>query len=245
MTEHDAIDGRRPFRFGVVAPIQTDLPSWRDQVRRIADRGYSTLLMPDVQQWQPSPGPTLAIAATIADDLRVGTWVYASPLRAPSSMAWEAHSLTVLTAGTFRDGHRPPGDPGWKRNYGSRVCPCRPQASDWCRCAMPSRLSVTSTDRAFEHRWSWPRAGQNPGLWPSTSPIRSSRRCRAAREPKPHGWRPRFVLFATWNSRSTCRWSATSSLRSWPGRARTLPRYVQRTRSWSCPATRRPRSRNY
>lgn len=111
MTEHDAIDGRRPFRFGVVAPIQTDLPSWRDQVRRIADRGYSTLLMPDVQQWQPSPGPTLAIAATIADDLRVGTWVYASPLRAPSSVAWEAHSLTVLTEGRFEMGIGP-GRPG-------------------------------------------------------------------------------------------------------------------------------------
>jgi hypothetical protein len=38
----------RPFRFGVVAPIQTDLPTWRDRVRRIADSGYSTLLMPDV-----------------------------------------------------------------------------------------------------------------------------------------------------------------------------------------------------
>jgi hypothetical protein len=37
----------RPFRFGVVAPIQTELPTWRDRVRRIADSGYSTLLMPD------------------------------------------------------------------------------------------------------------------------------------------------------------------------------------------------------
>lgn len=42
----------RPFRFGVVAPLATDLPTWRDRVRRIADSGYSTLLMPDVPQWQ-------------------------------------------------------------------------------------------------------------------------------------------------------------------------------------------------
>lgn len=35
----------RPFRFGVVAPVLTDLPTWRDRVRRIADSGYSTLLM--------------------------------------------------------------------------------------------------------------------------------------------------------------------------------------------------------
>ena len=93
----------RPFRFGVVAPIQTELPAWRDQVRRIADSGYSTLLMPDVPQWQPAPGPTLAVAATLTD-LRVGTWVYASPLRPAWSMAWEAHSLSVLTEGRFEMG---------------------------------------------------------------------------------------------------------------------------------------------
>ena len=98
-----ATGGARRFRFGVVAPLRTDLPAWRDQVRRIADNGFSTLLMPDVQQWQPAPGPTLAVAATLAD-LRVGTWVYASPLRTPWSLAWEAHSLSVLTEGRFEMG---------------------------------------------------------------------------------------------------------------------------------------------
>ena len=93
----------RPFRFGVVAPIQTEVPTWRERVRRIADSGYSTLLMPDVPQWQPAPGPTLAFAAAHAD-LRVGTWVYASPLRPPRMMAWEAHSLSVLTDGRFEMG---------------------------------------------------------------------------------------------------------------------------------------------
>jgi alkanesulfonate monooxygenase SsuD/methylene tetrahydromethanopterin reductase-like flavin-dependent oxidoreductase (luciferase family) len=103
MTDNEATGGARSFRFGVVAPLRTDLPAWRDQVRRIADSGFSTLLMPDVQQWQPAPGPTLAVAATLAD-LRVGTWVYASPLRAPWSLAWEAHSLSVLTEGRFEMG---------------------------------------------------------------------------------------------------------------------------------------------
>ena len=93
----------RPFRFGVVAPIQTELPAWRDRVRRIADSGYSTLLMPDVPQWQPAPGPTLAVAAALTD-LRVGTWVYASPLRPAWNTAWEAHSLSVLTEGRFEMG---------------------------------------------------------------------------------------------------------------------------------------------
>jgi alkanesulfonate monooxygenase SsuD/methylene tetrahydromethanopterin reductase-like flavin-dependent oxidoreductase (luciferase family) len=93
----------RPFRFGVVAPITTDMWTWRDRVRRTADSGYSTLLMPDVPQWQPAPGPTLASAATIAD-IRVGTWVYASPLRPAWNTAWEAHSLSVLTDGRFEMG---------------------------------------------------------------------------------------------------------------------------------------------
>jgi len=98
----------RPFRFGVVAPLRTDLPTWRDRVRRIADAGYSTLLMPDVPQWQPAPGPTLALAAALAN-IRVGTWVYASPVRPPWITACEAHSLSVLTEGRFEMASAPAG----------------------------------------------------------------------------------------------------------------------------------------
>ena len=93
----------RPLRFGAVAPIATDVRAWRDQLRGLADSGYSTILMPDVPQWQPAPGPALAVAATITD-LRVGTWVYASPVRPAWSTAWEAHSLSVLTEGRFEMG---------------------------------------------------------------------------------------------------------------------------------------------
>jgi alkanesulfonate monooxygenase SsuD/methylene tetrahydromethanopterin reductase-like flavin-dependent oxidoreductase (luciferase family) len=81
----------------------TDLPAWQEQARRIADHGYSTLLMPDVPQWQPAPAPALAVAATVPD-VRVGTWVYASPLRPAWSTAWEAHSMSVLTEGRFEMG---------------------------------------------------------------------------------------------------------------------------------------------
>jgi alkanesulfonate monooxygenase SsuD/methylene tetrahydromethanopterin reductase-like flavin-dependent oxidoreductase (luciferase family) len=93
----------RPFRFGAVCPLRGDLPAWRDQVRRIADSGYSTLLMPDVPEWQPAPGPTLALASTLAD-MRIGTWVYASPVRPAWTTAWEAHSLSVLSEGRFEMG---------------------------------------------------------------------------------------------------------------------------------------------
>src|SRR4051794_31820017 len=93
----------KPLRFGAVAPITSGLPAWRDRLRELADCGYSTILMPDVPQWQPAPGPALAVAATITD-LRVGTWVYASPVRPAWITAWEAHSLTVLTDGRFEMG---------------------------------------------------------------------------------------------------------------------------------------------
>ncbi|MGC5255812.1 LLM class flavin-dependent oxidoreductase [Gordonia sp. DT218] len=93
----------KPFRFGVVAPLRTDLPTWRDRVRRVADSGYSTLLVPDFPQMQPAPGPMLATVAALTD-LRVGTWVYASPLRPAWLTAWEAHSLSLVTEGRFEMG---------------------------------------------------------------------------------------------------------------------------------------------
>jgi alkanesulfonate monooxygenase SsuD/methylene tetrahydromethanopterin reductase-like flavin-dependent oxidoreductase (luciferase family) len=96
-------DMTRSFRFGVVAPVLSDVSTWRDQVHRIADSGYSILLMPDVPHWQPAPAPTLAMAAA-QTNLRVGTWVYASPLRPAWSTAWEAHSMSVLTEGRFEMG---------------------------------------------------------------------------------------------------------------------------------------------
>lgn len=90
-------------RFGVVAPVGADAVAWKEQVRRVADWGYSTVLMPDVPQWDLSPGASLAVAASVAE-VRVGTWVYASPLRPPWTTAWEAHSLTELTDGRFEMG---------------------------------------------------------------------------------------------------------------------------------------------
>jgi hypothetical protein len=75
--------------------MQTGLPAWRDRVRRIADSGYSTLLMPDVPRWQPAPGPTLAFAAA-PTDLRVdlGVFLPAAPgveHRVGSALALGAH----------------------------------------------------------------------------------------------------------------------------------------------------------
>jgi alkanesulfonate monooxygenase SsuD/methylene tetrahydromethanopterin reductase-like flavin-dependent oxidoreductase (luciferase family) len=91
----------RPFRFGVVAAPQ-GAERWVADVKRIAELGYSTVLMPDGVQLL-SPFSSLAVAATVAP-LRVGTFVLASPLRTPRQAAWEAHSLSVLTGGRFEMG---------------------------------------------------------------------------------------------------------------------------------------------
>ncbi|GHG14157.1 N5,N10-methylene tetrahydromethanopterin reductase [Amycolatopsis bullii] len=114
----------KPLRFGVVAPVTVGLPAWRDQLRVLADTGYSTILMPDVPQWQPAPGPALAMAATITG-LRVGTWVYASPVRPAWITAWEAHSLSVLTEGRFEMGIGTgrPGIAGQLRELGLPATP--------------------------------------------------------------------------------------------------------------------------
>ena len=121
----------RPFRFGVVAPVLVEMSMWRDRVSRIADSGYSTLLMPDVPQWQPAPAPTLAVAAA-QTDLRVGTWVYASPLRPAWSTAWEAHSLSLLTEGRFEMGIGT-GRPGIEDELRERGMPVAPPSARLAR----------------------------------------------------------------------------------------------------------------
>lgn len=87
------------FRFGVVGAPRDDGATWRATAARVAELGFTSLLVPDGMQLL-SPFPTLATAAAVTD-LRVGTFVLAAPLRPPLAAAWEAHSLTVLTGGRF------------------------------------------------------------------------------------------------------------------------------------------------
>lgn len=92
----------RAFRFGVVGSADRGAEEWKQTVRRAADFGYSTVLMPDVLRLL-SPFTTLAVAAMTAD-IRVGTFVAAAPMRPARSAAWEAHTLSVLTDGRFEFG---------------------------------------------------------------------------------------------------------------------------------------------
>jgi len=91
----------RGFRFGVVKAA-TDAEQWTASARRAAELGYATLLSPDGMSLL-SPLPALATAAAVAP-LRVGTFVLAAPLRPAGTVAWEAHSLSVLTGGRFELG---------------------------------------------------------------------------------------------------------------------------------------------
>jgi alkanesulfonate monooxygenase SsuD/methylene tetrahydromethanopterin reductase-like flavin-dependent oxidoreductase (luciferase family) len=90
------------FRFGVIGAPWGKAEHWRATAVRAAELGYGTLLMPDVLDLL-APGPSLGLAAGAAD-IGVGTWVYAAPLRTPQQTAWEAHTLSVLTAGRFEMG---------------------------------------------------------------------------------------------------------------------------------------------
>jgi alkanesulfonate monooxygenase SsuD/methylene tetrahydromethanopterin reductase-like flavin-dependent oxidoreductase (luciferase family) len=92
----------RPFRFGVIGAPVGNAERWRATALRAAELGYATLLMPDVLNLL-APGPSLGLAAGVAD-IGVGTWVYCAPLRTPQQTAWEAHTLSVLTAGRFEMG---------------------------------------------------------------------------------------------------------------------------------------------
>jgi alkanesulfonate monooxygenase SsuD/methylene tetrahydromethanopterin reductase-like flavin-dependent oxidoreductase (luciferase family) len=92
----------RTFRFAAQA-VPQDGGQWLATARRAEELGYSTLLMPDGMQLL-SPLPALALAAGATTSLRVGTFVLASPLRAPRLAAWDAHTLSVLTGGRFEFG---------------------------------------------------------------------------------------------------------------------------------------------
>ncbi|RSM40730.1 LLM class flavin-dependent oxidoreductase [Amycolatopsis balhimycina DSM 5908] len=94
---------QKAFRFGVVAGATEGGAKWLATARRAEELGYSTLLCPDSLDL-PTPTAALAAAAAATTELRVGSFVLASPLRTARAAAWEAHSLTVVTEGRFELG---------------------------------------------------------------------------------------------------------------------------------------------
>src|SRR4051812_23957802 len=94
---------KKAFRFGVVAGATEGGAKWLQTARRAEELGYSTLLCPDNLNL-PTPTAALAAAAAVTSELKVGSFVLASPLRTARAAAWEAHSLTVVTGGRFELG---------------------------------------------------------------------------------------------------------------------------------------------
>ena len=93
----------KAFRFGVVATPHGGPQRWLQTARRVADLGYSSLLMPDGLQL-PAPLPSLAMA--VRRSHRSGSARGCSPRRfVPRGLtAWEAHTMTTLTEGRFELG---------------------------------------------------------------------------------------------------------------------------------------------
>jgi probable F420-dependent oxidoreductase len=93
----------RKFRFGVVGGQLRDVAQWTAFARRVEDAGFATMLVPDTFNVS-SPFVALASAATVTTQLRLGTFVLATPLRTPGSIAWESASLDRLSGGRFELG---------------------------------------------------------------------------------------------------------------------------------------------
>ena len=93
----------RPFRFGVVAALAPNADAWAGLARRVEDLGYQTLLTPDTL-WTLSPFTALAAAAAATRELRLGTFVLNTPLRAPVAVALETASIDLLSGGRFELG---------------------------------------------------------------------------------------------------------------------------------------------
>jgi probable F420-dependent oxidoreductase len=94
----------RPFRFGVQAKAATSRAEWVELCRKIEDRGYSTITMPDHFDDQLAPGVALMAAADATEVLRIGALVWCNDYRHPAVLAKEAATLDLLSEGRLELG---------------------------------------------------------------------------------------------------------------------------------------------
>jgi probable F420-dependent oxidoreductase len=99
----EAVMVERAFRFGVVAGRVESRTQWTGFARHVEDVGFDTLLMPDTVN-VAAPFSALASAAAVTTDLRLGTFVLATPLHPAAAIAWETASLGRLSDGRFELG---------------------------------------------------------------------------------------------------------------------------------------------
>lgn len=94
----------RPFRFGVQTRTAENRSDWVELARKIEDRGYDTLTLPDHLDEQLSPTVALMAAADATESLRVGTLVWCNDYRHPVMLAKEAATLDLLSDGRLEFG---------------------------------------------------------------------------------------------------------------------------------------------
>ncbi len=101
----------RPFRFGVQTTTATDRAAWVALARRIEDRGYAVLTLPDHFHDQLAPVPALMAAADATERLRIGALVWDNDYRHPVVLAKELATLDLLSEGRLEIGL----GAGWER----------------------------------------------------------------------------------------------------------------------------------
>jgi probable F420-dependent oxidoreductase len=94
----------RPFRFGVQTRTAANRSEWVELARKIEDRGYSSITMPDHLDEQLAPSVALMAAADATEVLRIGTLVWCNDYRHPTILAKEAATLDLLSEGRLELG---------------------------------------------------------------------------------------------------------------------------------------------
>lgn len=88
-----------PFRFSVHLGRAGSRAAFTEEVLRVEALGYDTVTVPDHPSGHLLWGPMLAVAATVAPSLRIGTFVLDNDFRNPAFVALEAASLDLLSDG--------------------------------------------------------------------------------------------------------------------------------------------------
>jgi len=98
------MSAQRKFRFGAQVYKAPSAAVWAEKARKIADLGYSSLLMPD--HFHETLGPLVALtaAALAAPTLRIGTLVLDNDFRHPVELAKELATLDLMTEGRLELG---------------------------------------------------------------------------------------------------------------------------------------------
>lgn len=101
----DGGNAARPFEFAAELVPEPSVRGWTDKVRRLEDRGYDLLQVPD--HWMGrflGPITALTAAAMVTTRLRLGSLVFNHDFRHPVLLAKELATLDLLSEGRLEVG---------------------------------------------------------------------------------------------------------------------------------------------